>query len=312
MVNVIDPRCIFPNCMTLPTYNIEDKLKPQYCFEHKSEEMINVKSKLCEFKDCVTRPNYNYEGTHINRFCSKHKLDGMITTSTLCKFPECKTRPTFNFQDKSRPIYCVRHKEDTMINVLSIRCKTYLCDTVVTKKYCGYCIICYLHLFPDKPQAYNYKTKERAVVEYVLEHFPQFTWITDKRVQDGCSKRRPDLLLDLGYQVIIVEVDENQHINYDCSCENKRIMELSQDNGHRPIIFIRFNPDIYYDSNGIKIKSCWTINGKGICAVNKVNREAWSQRLSTLKNQITYWLQPENKTDKTIEIIQLFYDGFTL
>ena len=77
-------------------------------------------------------------------------------------------------------------------------------------------------------------------------------------------------------------------------------------------IFIRFNPDVYYDSNGIKIKSCWAINGQGICTVNKANREAWSQRLSTLKNQITYWLQPENKTDKTIEIIQLFYDGFTI
>ena len=43
----------------------------------------------------------------------------------------------------------------------------------------------------------------------------------------------------------IVEIDENQHIEYDCSCENKRIMELSQDVGHRPIIFIRFNPDDY-------------------------------------------------------------------
>ena len=67
----------------------------------------------------------------------------------------------------------------------------------------------------------------------------------DKKIQDGCSTRRPDLFLDLGYQIIIIEIDENQHIDYDCSCENKRIMELSQDVGHRPIVFIRFNPDDY-------------------------------------------------------------------
>ena len=60
-----------------------------------------------------------------------------------------------------------------------------------------------------------------------------------------CSKRRPDLFLDLGYQILIIEIDENQHLDYDCSCENKRIMELSQDVGHKPIVFIRFNPDEY-------------------------------------------------------------------
>ena len=59
-------------------------------------------------------------------------------------------------------------------------------------------------------------------------------WISDKII-NGCSKRRPDLVLDLLYQIVII--DENQHIDYDCSCENKRIMELSQDIAHRPIIY---------------------------------------------------------------------------
>ena len=55
---------------------------------------------------------------------------------------------------------------------------------------------------------------------------------------DGCSKRRPDLLLDMGYHIIIVEVDENKHTGYDCSCENKRLMELSQDLQHLSLIHI--------------------------------------------------------------------------
>jgi hypothetical protein len=160
-------------------------------------------------------------------------------------------------------------------------------------------------LFPDKPVSRNYKTKEYAVVDFIKTIFPNFHWIADKKVIGGCSKRRPDLLLDLGYQIIIVEVDENQHIDYDCSCENKRIMELSQDLGHTPIVFIRFNPDDY-EKNEINITSCWGINKNGICVVKKSKINEWKQRLNTLEEQIKYWSNPENKTNKTVEIIQLF------
>ena len=133
------------------------------------------------------------------------------------------------------------------------------------------------------------------------------TVVADKIIAHGCSKRRPDLLLDLGYQLIIVEIDENQHIDYDCSCENKRTMELSQDVGHRPIVFIRFNPDEYTNQDK-PITSCWGIDKRGICSVQKSNQKEWKVRLQTLANQITYWINPDNKTNKTIEIIQLFYD----
>lgn len=130
----------------------------------------------------------------------------------------------------------------------------------------------------------------------------------DKTITDGCSRRRPDIMLDLGYQIIIVEVDENQHINYDCSCENKRIMELSQDVDHKPIVFIRFNPDEYTDANGQDITSCWGVNGKGICVVKKSKKKEWDTRLERLRDQVEYWTNPENATGKTVEIVELFYD----
>jgi hypothetical protein len=113
--------------------------------------------------------------------------------------------------------------------------------------------------------------------------------------------------LDLGYQVIIIEIDENQHIDYDCSCENKRIMELSEDVGHRPIIFIRFNPDDYLVKDK-RISSCWTLNKKGLCVIKDKKELEWVERLSALSQQIEYWINPSNKTDKTVEIIQLFYN----
>ena len=36
----------------------------------------------------------------------------------------------------------------------------------------------------------------------------------------------------------------------------------------------------------------------------------WESRLNVLKSQIEYWSNEENKTEKTIEVIQIFYDGF--
>jgi len=133
------------------------------------------------------------------------------------------------------------------------------------------------------------------------------TWISDRRVIDGCSRRRPDLLLDLGYQVIIIEVDENQHMEYDCSCENKRLMELSKDVGYRNIIFIRFNPDDYKDNNDKKIKSCWSASKtNGLLTVSKKNSAEWNTRLQCLREQVQYWI--DNKSGKMIETVQLFYD----
>ena len=201
-------------------------------------------------------------------------------------------------------MFCGTHKQEGMVNVVSPRCKTPLCTTQIQSKYEGYCRFCFMHTFPDKPVARNYKTKESAVAEYVKTKFNGFTWISDKTVSGGCSKRRPDLLLDMGYQLIIVEIDENQHIEYDCSCENKRMMELSQDVGHRPIVFIRFNPDDYMSTTNIT--SCWALDKTGICKVKKSKEKEWSERLLVLEQTIQCWI--DSPTSKMIEIIQLFYD----
>jgi len=158
-----------------------------------------------------------------------------------------------------------------------------------------YCFFCFIHLFPNEPIVRNYKTKEKTVVDYIKKNFPNYTWKYDKIIDDGCSKRRPDLLVDFGDQIIIIEVDENQHEYYDCSCENKRLMQISQDLGHRSIIFIRFNPDDYI-CNNLTIKSCWTINKLGICQIPKINMNEWNKRLNVLKSSIEYWIK--NKTEK--------------
>ena len=77
----------------------------------------------------------------------------------------------------------------------------------------------------------------------LVELYPEI--ILDKVVNGGCSKRRPDGLIDMHTHSIIIEIDEDQHSGYESLCDNRRTMELFQDLGNRPIIFIRLNPDSY-------------------------------------------------------------------
>lgn len=185
-------------------------------------------------------------------------------------------------------------------------CKSSWCESIKVKKYNNYCLRCFVNLHPEIKVSRNYKTKETDVVSQITESFPNFTWVTDKRIKDGCSRRRPDVLLDLGSHIIIIEVDENRHTDYDCSCEHKRLMQLSQDVGHRSIVFIRFNPDDYIDTNGKKITSCWRVNNKtGLMMISNTKIEEWSKRIEILKETINYWVS--NPTEKTVEIIELFY-----
>jgi hypothetical protein len=303
MLDVISKTCL--QCKKRPVFNVKKEVFGLYCLEHKKEGMVDVKNKSCIYEGCTTRPNYNIEGQKKALYCVLHKKEQMIDIKNKkCNFNNCKKQPKFNIKGKKNALFCVSHKKEGMIDVKSKMCKSEWCSTQVTYKYDGYCLHCYIHLFPDKQVSHNYKTKEYAVVEYIKTNIPN-NWVADKIIQGGCSKRRPDLLLDIEHQVIIIEVDENQHIDYDCSCENKRLMELSQDIGHRPIVFIRFNPDSY-KKNEKNIKSCWSINGNGICVISKSKKDEWNERLNVLVEQTNYWIH--NKTNKTIEIVQLFYD----
>jgi len=311
MINIKDKTCIFNNCNTIPVYNYDNESIGLYCKKHKLNEMINVKNRVfCEYNNCYISPNYNYKGEKKPRFCNSHKLKNMVDVKNItCIFQNCNKIASFNYKNEVKPLYCYTHKLINMMCIKTKRCNSSWCENKAIEKYDNHCLRCFIHLFPDKPVTRNYKTKEASVATYVTTHFPNFTWNIDKTIQDGCSRRRPDLMCDLGYQIIIIEVDENMHQSYDCSCENKRIMEISQDVGYRPIIFVRFNPDSYIDSTNKTITSCWSITPKtGIMKIRNKKEKEWNNRLNTLKQQIEYWCNEDNKTEKTIEVIQLFYD----
>jgi hypothetical protein len=307
--------CIEEDCDRRAVFNYENGMNQIFCQTHMQPNMINVASVKCiECQTNTARYNFKIDWPKVKycKVCRDKKTDKediVDCCEKLCNPPDCWRQAIFGYTRANKKEWkCKDHKKDDMVDVKNEKCKTPLCITSVSTKYKGYCLFCFIHMFPNEQVTRNYKTKEIYVRDFILKYFPQskYSWLIDSKISDGCSKRRPDLLLDLGYQILIVEIDENQHLGYDCLCENKRIMEISRDLSHRPVIFIRFNPDDYININGEQVKSCWKINSKGICVIY-IQKEL-DYRLQILKNQIEYWLNESNKTEKIVEIINICYD----
>jgi hypothetical protein len=146
----------------------------------------------------------------------------------------------------------------------------------------------------------NFKTKEIHFIQALKDQFPNLDMTFDKQVSGGCSRRRPDVVIERLTHVVIVECDENQHTGY--SCENKRTMELFQDFGNRPIVFIRFNPDSYRDDSGTRVEGCFTTSDKGTL---EVQDQEWDRRLQTLFDSIQHWV--DNVPTKEITEKHMFY-----
>ena len=233
--------------------------------------------------------------------------EGMIDiVSKTCIEEGCKTHPNYNIKGEKKPLYCKKHMKEGMIDVKHKRCLTHLCDTQPSKD--GYCSRCFYYTFPDKPQARNYKSKEIEVTNYIKDNFKDYKVTFDQIISQGCSRRSPDICIELYTHCIIVEVDEDQHLRYDSLCENKRIVELYQDLGYRNIVYIRFNPDKYKvkDENGkVKtIRSCFSKDKDGKIKIG--SSKDWSNRLEKLKECITKNI--ENIPFKSISYEYLFYD----
>jgi hypothetical protein len=291
---------------TNATYGYPGNVR-EYCEKHKKDYMVNLKDKKCADKNCNKIPSFNFPNMITAIYCCEHKKLGMEDIkSQKCIETNCNARAIFNFEGLKSRLYCSKHKKEGMLITGIARCKTPLCNIHVQEKYKGYCYRCYHYMFPDDPISRNYKTKENELVKYIKENFGNFDWCFDKIITGGCSSRRPDCLLDLGSHVVIVEIDENQHTDYDTTCENRRLMELSQDIAHRPMIMIRFNPDSYINSDNKKISSCWCVSKTGKCEIK--NFDDWLCRLNILGNEIEKWIEIGCNLDKTVEVVSLFYD----
>jgi hypothetical protein len=131
----------------------------------------------------------------------------------------------------------------------------------------------------------------------------------DKTISNTCNKRRPDLIKDFKTHILIVEIDENQHKNYNKQCEINRINELFIGFANRKIIFIRFNPDSYINKNGKEIKSCFSLTPK----IGKLNldKKKLETRIKSLHKQVLFYSKftnIENRYNPEPKQVYLYFD----
>jgi hypothetical protein len=302
MINIMHKKecCIYKNCNIRPTYNYEGKKKRLYCTNHKLEGMIDICHKKCVINNCTTIPVYNYKGLK-GKYCSVHKLENMINVvNKSCIYENCITIPNYNYKGLKAK-YCVLHKEKDMIDVKNKLC--FICNkTIAWIDNNKYCSPCNAFINPDSKQGRKYCFKQNTIVDILKQHFT-FD-IIDKQINDGCTKRRPDLIIDCLTHVINIEIDEEQHKSksYTPECEESRYNELFTAFGDRPIICIRFNPDKYIIKKNNK-----EIKIEGIFKNTKINEKELDERMKILIKTIKDSI--EKIQEETFSIKYLFYDN---
>ena len=305
MVDLKNKRCIQGDCDKQPSFNFINKKSALYCKNHAKKDMISIKNKRCVQDNCDKHPSYNFINQKVGLYCKSHSKESMVDVKhKKCLENDCIIRPNYNYVNQKSGLYCKLHSKQDMIDVKHKKCVGCNDIRISNKIYKDHCLRCFIYKFPDVEITRNFKVKERYVIDYIKQEFNKQDFIFDKVVDNGCSKRRPDAHIDLLTHIIIIEIDENQHSNYENICENKRSMELFIDFGNRPIIFLRFNPDHYF-INKIKIESSFCMHMTlGIPIIR--NKIEWDGRLDKLKISIYKWLEDIPVKEITNEF--LFYN----
>jgi hypothetical protein len=164
-------------------------------------------------------------------------------------------------------------------------------------KYSHYCTKCFEKNFPDDPRTLMIRknSHELVVKRYLSKEFNQFIHNTSLWTgQPNCScRRRIDFRWLLGNTLLCVEVDEDQHKYRNKADELLRYDDLMMLHGGK-FIFIRFNPDLYIDSEG-----------------KRKNPEI-STRLKTLKESILEQIEriQNEENEDLVEVELLFYDDY--
>lgn len=254
-------------------------------------------SEICEHKkrksQCIECKGGEYSGEICQHNSRKHRCTKCQIGGSLC---EHKNRRNVCIECNGSQI--CEHKiqrQECRLCFGSKICKN--CKYTIFNKYKPYCAPCYYHLHPNIIKPTRHRDKEWYIHDFLKENMKDIQFRHNLQIDGGCSKRRPDWFYDCLTHSVVIEADENKHIAY--TCENKRVMELFQDLGNRPLIVIRFNPDKYNDNDG-----CFYYDNP-TSMIMKVNQEEWSKRSIELLKTIQYHI--ENIPDKEFTEIRLFY-----
>lgn len=243
-VDVANARCL--QCHKQPVFGLLDDRKRLWCVDHKEVEAINLSHPIC--LECSSTASYGYPGEG-KIYCAQHRIAGTIfQPNKQCIIYKCRNRAEFGI---SKHEHCEDHKIASEMNLVNRKCAS--CGLYGALNRHEQCETC-------NPELYLHKLlyKQKIVTNYL--DFEGLRPDCKDRILDRgiCGKERPDLFYENNNQphTLIIEIDEVQHKNYDCSrfctcngsscnCDITRMKNIQQGQGGRPGYFIRFNPDDY-------------------------------------------------------------------
>jgi EsV-1-7 cysteine-rich motif len=102
------------------------RLPPQYCKDHKTDDMINVKHTKCIGPNCGKIAKF--EGPYCKKcYMAAHSGEKPTRTDVkLCQENGCPTQPCFNAPNETVPIYCKKHAKKNLaeyVNLVTKRCE---------------------------------------------------------------------------------------------------------------------------------------------------------------------------------------------
>ena len=272
MINVLIRYCNHPGCQREALYGYIFETKTR-CSDHilydKEFDTYMMKGNLNPKCELCDRPAIcSYSDKLLPTRCDDHMDNGQqYINYRPC--PECKDQPSINrqickicknkkFEDHNIQVRLFDMIPDNKNNI-------YLSNGNIKNKISKYNNKILDRIIkkpsnnnnePDSPKVLNKKIKSKEIkVKNMLDNRNIEYHSHDRSINIECSKKRPDFILFRRHNVIIIEVDENQHKYYNCECEQKRMVEIYNACDSRPVIFIRFNPDKYNDNNGNLITS---------------------------------------------------------
>lgn len=135
---------------------------------------------------------------------------------------------------------------------------------------------------------------QKVIKEWLLQNI-RTSWTSQDGyiMQKDCDGvYRPDFVWELQTHIVILENDENQHKNMAYSCDTRRMVDIVNNYGGRPVVFIRFNPDHvkYRDSH-------------------KNSNPDWRRRVGILRTLLNYYLSNKAQFTGLMMIHRICYDG---
>ena len=286
-------------CQIHASYGLPGTSKRIFCKEHAPLDYIDVSHKRCAQANCQIRPNYGLSGTSEEIFCKQHApLDYIDVKNKRCTQLGCHTSANYGLSGY-QPEYCAKHKTNEMVlhprkrkREQIVNCQYCAAEINYNEQFCSSCKR-YIELGNKTVKSH---TKELTIKMLLKTNFENEFVSHDMIIDNACSKRRPDFVLNAPWGSMIVEVDEFQHMrnNYPCACEISRMKQIYFDCGVQHLLFVRYNPDKY------------KLLETTLRCESKNNREKYLVRY--IKEQLVINNKP---SWGNLGVVYLFYDGFS-